>query len=329
MLKVNNIYIVKLKYKHPILKKIGNRYNEQCLHMRNKIIILFLSCAIFSVNLTYSQSLKGLWHGYITADGIDKTGFYAINLEDQQGDLLAGKSYLNRPDLMADAHNVLQFIGTLNNNKVKITELKILAENLPIDIVTCIKFGSLEYSRKDNAEYLTGRWNGYAEDGGFCLPGEVFLKKYVPAEHTALDTIPEFVKQDIKKNQGVKPLFRNTELMPPVIIRVKNSIVRFELNDYMKQDNDTVSVYYNRSILLDKIAVTKKVKKFNVRLNRNSDLNEFILYAENLGKIPPNTSTLTVIDGKKRHRISIKTTHQKSAVIYLRRSMETTPAEVK
>ncbi|MGV8878033.1 MAG: hypothetical protein ACOH2A_03275 [Sphingobacteriaceae bacterium] len=296
-------------------------------HIRNNFFLLLLAILFLSGGYAHSQSLKGLWHGYITADGIDKTGFYAINLDDQQGDLLAGKSYLNRPDLMADAHNVLQFIGTLNKNKVKITELKILTENLPIDIVTCIKFGSLEYSRKNNAEYLTGRWNGYAEDGGYCLPGTVFLMKYVPSKDNVMDSIPEFIKADIKKNAGIKPLFLKTELTPPVIIQVNNSVVRFELYDYMKQDNDTVSVYFNRNILLNKIAVTKKVKKFNVRLNKNSDLNEFILHAENLGQIPPNTSTLTVIDGKKRYRISIETTLQKSAVIYLRRSMETPNAE--
>lgn len=291
--------------------------------MSNKIILLLLLLCIFSITWSHAQSLKGLWQGYITADGVSKTGFYAINLEDQRGDLLSGKSYLNRPDLLPDAHNVLQFIGTLSNNKVKVTELKILYEKVPEDIVTCIKFGSLEYSRKDNAEYLIGRWSGYAEDGGYCLPGKVFLKKHVPSIEGGSDTVPAFVQEEIKKNKGIKPLFKNTELTPPIIIRVQNLVVRFELNDYMKQDNDTVSIYYNRNILLDKIATTKKVKKFNVRLNKDSDLNEFILYAENLGRIPPNTSTLTIIDGKKRHRISIETTLQKSAVIYLRRSMET------
>jgi hypothetical protein len=34
--------------------------------------------------------------------------------------------------------------------------------------------------------------------------------------------------------------------------------------------------------------------------------------------VPPNTSTLTIIDGHRRHKVSILATKEKSAVIYLR-----------
>jgi hypothetical protein len=290
--------------------------------MYRKIALILVLFQVFYTQSLVAQSLKGLWHGYITANGVDVKGFFALYLEDEQQDLLFGRTYLNRPDLLPDAHNILQFIGTRDQKNIKITELKILNELLPADLVTCIKFSTLEYSRKDNADFLTGTWHGYSEDGESCIPGKVILKKHVASDEKFSDPIPDFIKEDIQINKGSKTLFRQTELMKPVIIQVKNATVRFELNDYMKQDDDTVSVYYNRSLILDKIPITNKAKKFNIRLNRHSDLNEFILYAENLGRIPPNTSTLTIIDGKKRHTISIETTKQKSAVIYLRRSQE-------
>lgn len=47
----------------------------------------------------------------------------------------------------------------------------------------------------------------------------------------------------------------------------------------------------------------RRKKPYTVRLDRYSELNEFILYAENLGEVPPNTSMLTVIDGERKHKI--------------------------
>lgn len=68
--------------------------------------------------------------------------------------------------------------------------------------------------------------------------------------------------------------------------------------------------------------IVNKPSNYTLRLNRNQELHEIILYAENLGKIPPNTSNLRIYDGVKEHQILIRSTKEVSAVVYLRYAPE-------
>jgi hypothetical protein len=43
-----------------------------------------------------------------------------------------------------------------------------------------------------------------------------------------------------------------------------------------------------------------------------------VMVAENLGRIPPNTSLMIVQDGEKRHQVSITSTEQKNAMVRFR-----------
>jgi hypothetical protein len=63
--------------------------------------------------------------------------------------------------------------------------------------------------------------------------------------------------------------------------------------------------------------IYRKVQKKTIRLDPLAGLNEIVLYAHNLGLIPPNTCLLTVDDGKSKQKVRIESTKQKSAVIYL------------
>ena len=90
------------------------------------------------------------------------------------------------------------------------------------------------------------------------------------------------------------------------------------LLDYMKIDNDTVSVYLNRDILLKNIKITKRPTIINLKLDSRIELHEVLLYAENLGLVPPNTSELILIDGENKYRIMIVSDKEKTAALYLR-----------
>jgi hypothetical protein len=43
-----------------------------------------------------------------------------------------------------------------------------------------------------------------------------------------------------------------------------------------------------------------------------------VMVAENLGRIPPNTSLMIVQDGDKRYSVSITSTEQKNAMVRFR-----------
>ncbi len=95
---------------------------------------------------------------------------------------------------------------------------------------------------------------------------------------------------------------------------VTHSDLQIQIVDYMKVDNDTVSVYLNRNLLAKNIRIDKRPALLNTRI----ELHELLLYAENLGQVPPNTSEMIVVDGDKRHRVMIVSDKEKTAAVYLK-----------
>jgi hypothetical protein len=91
------------------------------------------------------------------------------------------------------------------------------------------------------------------------------------------------------------------------------------VKDYLKEDNDTVSIFINREPWVKNFNIEKKPLKLSFDLHQNFDLVEIIVYANNLGLIPPNTCKLEVNDGERTQTILIESTLQKSAVLYLRK----------
>lgn len=270
----------------------------------------------FSGNISAQVNFKGLWNGYITADNLQDRAGYIISIEEQKDGIISGKALLYKPNLFAEAYGLQQFFGTIDKDQITITDVVILDERIPASMFfLCFKSSRLSYSGSQQTEALRGSWSSRAET---CVPGEIFLTRYRESSAGARK-VPDYVLAALKRD-GEKPMFKDTELSSPVVLNVSNNNLELQLRDYLKTDNDTVSIYLNRKLILNRLNISKKPFKFNIRLNRNLASNELILYANNLGAIPPNTSLLIVSDGEKRHRILIESTLQKSVAIYLRRT---------
>jgi hypothetical protein len=285
---------------------------------RLKITIITLSILTSSIVSIGQVNYKGIWQGYITAPGSYSSG-YTLNIEEVSADRISGTAYIYRNENPIQFLGVLDFIGTVSNSGSKLTELVIVKEKMPDTIRRlCVKYMDLDFTQKDSLDYLSGNWDGSLTDHTACLPGKVYLRRYNPAEPKGLEPIPDEIIKAIKEDESSKMHFLNTELAKPIIINVRNSILKFEIRDYLKEDMDTISIYLNRRPIIERMGIFKKPFKQTVRLDRNSELHEIILYAENLGQIPPNTSILTIADGEKKHRLIISSTKEVSAVIYLR-----------
>ena len=267
----------------------------------------------FLISLTIpcfgQTNLKGLWNGYITTDGYDHKAGYIINIEEHKDGIVSGKALFYKPNLYSEAYGLQQFIGKIEKNTIIISDIQILDERLPTDdFFLCFKLSQLNYSKENEHESLKGTWNSNMVG---CMPGAISLSRYIEN-----DQVPSYVLRAFKA-KGMEASFKNTTLSAPISINIKKPIIDLELRDYLKVDNDTVSIYLNRRLILNRINVTKKPLKFTLKINRNIAVNEIILYANNLGAIPPNTSLLSIDDGIQRHKILIESSLQKSVALYL------------
>jgi len=96
-------------------------------------------------------------------------------------------------------------------------------------------------------------------------------------------------------------------------IEVENKSIRIEIYDNGEVDGDSISLYFNKKLLLSNKKLSEKA--ISLTLNIEESDNELVMYAENLGTIPPNTALMVVTDGKNRYEIRITSDLEKSGVI--------------
>lgn len=80
-------------------------------------------------------------------------------------------------------------------------------------------------------------------------------------------------------------------------------------------DNDTISVYIDKKLVVSKQRLTDKPINVKFNLDDDNDYHELVMVAENLGEIPPNTSLMIVTAGSKQYEVRITSTEQKNAVV--------------
>lgn len=106
---------------------------------------------------------------------------------------------------------------------------------------------------------------------------------------------------------------RNTSLLKT--LEIDNPTVKIELYDNGEIDGDSISLYYNNKLLLGKKRLTDKAITLELPVESSSRTNELVMFAENLGTIPPNTALMVVTDGMKRYEVRITSDLQKSGTI--------------
>ncbi len=111
---------------------------------------------------------------------------------------------------------------------------------------------------------------------------------------------------------------RKIEIIETVFVSLDS--VTISLYDNGIVDGDTVSIYVNGKIHLEKKELgTAAIRSTVFFPSTLVDSLELIMYAENLGTIPPNTGLLIIQDGNTRHEIRFSGDLQKNAAIILRR----------
>jgi hypothetical protein len=84
-------------------------------------------------------------------------------------------------------------------------------------------------------------------------------------------------------------------------------------------DGDTVSVFMNGNPIISQQQLKVTASKKTIYITPEMDSVQIVLFADNLGSIPPNTGLLTVRDGDNVYNVRFSADLQKNAAIVLRR----------
>jgi hypothetical protein len=101
-------------------------------------------------------------------------------------------------------------------------------------------------------------------------------------------------------------------------INLNHNEVQISIYDNGEIDDDTVSIYLDGALLMANKRLSNKPITFTLSVDESKPEHTIVMVAENLGRIPPNTSLMIIQDGDKRHQVSITSTEQKNAMIRFR-----------
>lgn len=98
-------------------------------------------------------------------------------------------------------------------------------------------------------------------------------------------------------------------------ITVNTKSINLKVYDNAIMDGDTVSILYNGRLLLSHQLLSEKGIDINLVLDDNQTRHEIILFAENLGSIPPNTALIVITAGEKRYELFASASLEENAVL--------------
>jgi hypothetical protein len=98
-------------------------------------------------------------------------------------------------------------------------------------------------------------------------------------------------------------------------IQIKNKTFTVDFYDSGEIDGDSISVFFNGKLVLSHHRLTDKPLTLTLTAESNNAVNELIMYAENIGEIPPNTALMIVHDGDERYEARISSDTEKNGAI--------------
>ncbi len=102
-------------------------------------------------------------------------------------------------------------------------------------------------------------------------------------------------------------------------VTFKSDSLVIALYDNGEIDGDTVSIYMNGELIMAKQGLKASAIKKTIHIKPGSEDFSLVLYADNLGKYPPNTGLLVVYDGDDTYNLRFSSDFQKNAGIVFRR----------
>jgi len=290
--------------------------------MRKLLLLLF-----FFPYIVNAQDLTGFWKGKLTQDSGGYAPQYVLELNiNQKNKKISGVSNAYLGSVVVGK---LSFSGYFEKDSIYLNEFRygVIEKILPPDYFLCIKNFTLKYKSTGSLETLTGRWDGvtYAKDelgkdepftDAFgvkkevldCIPGLIFLSKN-DSLHIQTPVPTQY--------QTFKDSLYRTQINVIEEVDVENKIIQIALSDYEKVDGDKVTIIFNKDTIAEKVAIRKSPTFFTLNLSNQYINNELLIYAENLGRIPPNTCSIKIIDGDKTRIIYLSSDFKYTGAIHI------------
>ena len=127
------------------------------------------------------------------------------------------------------------------------------------------------------------------------------------------------VKTSVVERNGAALAVNDRRTEVTQVVNFKSDSLQFALYDNGQIDGDTVSVLMNGQVIMSKQGLKAVATRHTIYLAPGDEEFHIVLYAENLGTLPPNTGLLVVRDGTDVYNLRFSSDYQKNTGIVFRR----------
>ncbi|MBS1597784.1 MAG: hypothetical protein JST75_06140 [Bacteroidetes bacterium] len=134
--------------------------------------------------------------------------------------------------------------------------------------------------------------------------------------NTIKTTNVPLIRQDLAK---IIDQFKKRKQVFQKEIRVESDSIRLSFYDNAEIDGDSISVFLNGDLVIAHQELTERAFNLYLKLDSTKEVNEVSMFAENLGKYPPNTALMVVSDGENRYETFLSSDFKGNATIKFKR----------
>jgi len=276
--------------------------------MRSLLAVLLLLSSVMGGGLR-AQDLTGQWTGTASDNGSDTRQKIVLTIT--EGDsAVAGVLHWYFPETQYIRHFIIsgRFYG--KDSVLTIREDSAMAAAMG-DSGRGSGFHVLYYRRTPGRrDALEGQWESMATPQG-DKPAALAIR----LEKKAPPFIPIVIPRKKKDSAQLKALQdRQTPVIATIPVRGTDT-VKVVLYDNGEIDGDSVSLYMNNELLLQHYKLTAQPKVLLVAIDKSLPVNRLVLFAENLGTLPPNTALMEVTVHGKTYELFLSTDYKKNASV--------------
>ena len=198
----------------------------------------------------------------------------------------------------------------------------------------CKMDGYLFWEINGTDTLLTGLFNPLYENRNGCPSLWVTLRRDAGPDTQALATIPKLIANtlvtvkpipadkiiikdsSLTTDNKIQELVKRTFGIGP-LIEVEQDSLLLQLYDNGDVDNDTVSVFFDRKLIAQKVQLGISAVELKIAVGDGE--HEIALFAENLGKVPPNTALLLVYDGETRYTFTLSSNFSTNGILRIKK----------
>ena len=261
---------------------------------------------------------------------IDETSFDQIKIANELEACLMS-NFLTYKNM--DGHEILEgsYMSTSVNGKRNCGSGKVFLEK--ITSVLSVKNTKVENKKTDTQKTKTvtaQNTQAKSKPSTTLLDKPSSTTKIIASNPTTETATDEVIVENevISTNTIAQNSIRNEPInLPWVLVGRENKLVKkiitnsksisLDLFDNGTIDNDTIIVFDNKKLLVNKKRLSYKAIHLDFNFSENMREHEVIIVAHNMGTVPPNTALLLFKDGKVRQEYFITSTNKINAKILI------------